>query len=146
MKTLVNCTPTEFFAQTNLIRMHAEKWLKATKVLEIRKNVPENLPTISDSMSAEDKEKVLSERKDIIRKTALSNLSKMLDAIMKDYPKETIELMALCCFIDPKDADNHTMSEYLASFNEIISDEAVLGFFSSLGLLGVQNTSDAPEA
>lgn len=145
MKTLVNCTPTEFFAQTNKIRSHAEKWLKDTKILEIRKSVPEGMPKISESMSAEEKEEVLLKRKEVIRKTALTNLNKMLDSIMTDYPKETIELMALCCFIDPEDADNHTMGEYLANFTEVISDEAVLGFFSSLGLLEAQNTSDVPE-
>ena len=145
MKTLVNCTPTEFFAQTNKIRKSAEKWLKDTNILEIRHKVPKNLPEISADMSVEDKERVLSERKEIIRKTALTNLSEMFDSIIDKYPEETIELMALCCFVEPKDADNHTMSEYIANFNEILSDEAVLGFFSSLGLLGAQNTSDVPQ-
>lgn len=145
MKTLVNCTPTEFFSQTNKIRKSAEKWLKDTNILEIRRHGPEDLPKISDDMSVEDKEKILSERKEIIRKTALANLSEMFNVIIGEYPQETIELMALCCFIEPEDADNYTMSEYLANFNEILSDEAVLGFFSSLGLLGVENTSDVPQ-
>ena len=146
MKTLVNCTPTEFFAQTNRIRKSAEKWLKDTKVLEIRRREPENLPELSDATSVEDKARILAERKEIIRKTAFANLNEMLNAVIDEYPKETIELMALCCFVEPEDADKHTMSEYLANFNEIISDEAVLGFFSSLGLLGVENTSDVPQA
>lgn len=144
MKTLVNCTPTEFFVQTNKIRKSAEKWLKDTKVMEIRMREPKNLPKISSDMSTEEKETVLAERKKIIHKTALSNLSEMIESVIGEHPKETIELMALCCFVDPKDADNHTMGEYLSNFNEMISDEAVLGFFSSLGLLEVKNTSDVP--
>lgn len=146
MKTLVNCTPTEFFTQTNKIRKSAEKWLKDTNILEIRTHGPKNLPEISSDMSIEEKEKVLSERKEIIRKTAFANLSEMLNAVIGEYPKETIELMALCCFVEPEHADDHTMGEYLSNFNEMISDEAVLGFFSSLGLLGAENTSDVPHA
>ena len=40
------------------------------------------------------------------------------------------------CFVEPEDVDNHPMSFYLESVAEIMNDEAVLGFFTSLVNLG----------
>ena len=39
-KNLANCTPKEFLVQTNRLRKSAEKWLKATDIMNIRKNIP----------------------------------------------------------------------------------------------------------
>ena len=41
MKNLANCTPTEFFRQTNLIRKSVSKWLTDTDIQGIRKRMPE---------------------------------------------------------------------------------------------------------
>ena len=125
MKTLANCTPREFLAQTNKIRKSAAKWLTLTKILEIRKTLPE----AKAGASAEEKKAALEEQVRL-------NLSSMLDAILEKYPDETAELLGLLCFIDPDDLDNHSMIEILANVTEILNSEEVLSFFMSLAQLG----------
>ena len=125
MKTLANCTPKEFLVQTNKIRKSAEKWLSLTKIMEIRKRLPE----VEADASEEDKMAAL-------EKQVRLNLSTMLDAILDEYPDETAELLGLLCFIDPKDLDNHSMLEILANVTEILNSEEVLSFFTSLAQLG----------
>ena len=125
MKNLANCKPSEFFVQTNKIRKSVAKWLTATEIHEIRKR----LPKYDDKMDAEERAKV---RRDQMKQ----NMDAILDAVLEKHPEETIEIMALACFIDPKDADNHPMSEYLKSISELMADESVLSFFTSLASLG----------
>lgn len=125
MKNLANCKPTEFLIQTNKIRKYAEKWLTITGIPDIRKNVP----PVKEGQTKE-------ERKEELAEVAKENFRKILDAVMQDHPQETVELMGLMCFVEPEDVDNHPMSFYLESVSEILNDEAVLGFFTSLMNLG----------
>ena len=39
------------------------------------------------------------------------------------------------CFVEPEHVDDHSMAEYLEAFTELINDEAVIGFFTSLARL-----------
>ena len=132
MKTLANCKPSEFVAQTYKIKKAVWNWLDITKVLEIRKTAPEGLVKISEDMTMEQKGEALTKNKELIFAQAKKNLSEILDSMLGEHPDETLELMALICFIEPEDIDNHPMNELLANINEIIGDEAVLGFFSLL--------------
>ena len=88
MKNLANCKPTEFLKQTNRIRKVAEKWIGDTGILDIRKNKP----VFPENATEEEKTKLLQEQ---VKK----NLSDMLDAILDKHPEETLELMALLCFV-----------------------------------------------
>lgn len=125
MKNLANCKPSEFLAQTNKIRKSVERWLTATDIQEIRKRVPK----YDDKMSADERIKVRNEQ-------MRANLSAIFDAILEEHPAETLELMALMCFIEPEKADDYPMSAYLQSIGELIADESVLSFFTSLASLG----------
>lgn len=129
MKNLANCKPSEFLKQTNRIRKSVSKWLADTDVLNIRKRMP-NIP---DDATDE-------ERKKAIERQAKENLNSLLDAILEKHPDETLELLALLCFVEPKDVDNYEMAEYLSSFNELINNKAVLSFFMSLTQLENQPT------
>lgn len=129
MKTLANCKPTEFLVQTNRIRKHAEKWLKLTGIMNIRKDVP---PPV-EGQSQEERRKVLEEQ-------MKKNTSRMLDAALEEHPQETIELLGLMCFVEPENVDDHPISYYLKAFSEVASDEDVVGFFTSLIKLGQTNT------
>ncbi len=131
MKNLATCTPTEFLKQSNRIRKSVEKWLTITDVMNIRMKHPK----FTDDMSDEDKRKAVNEQ-------VKENISEMLDAILEKHPEETVELLALLCFVEPKDADNHSMVEYLASFYEMLSDETVIDFFTLLVQLAQKNTSE----
>lgn len=125
MKNLANCKPSEFLVQTNKIRKSVERWLTATDIQEIRKRVPK----YDDKMSADERIKVRNEQ-------MRANLSAIFDAILEEHPAETLELMALMCFIEPEKADDYPMSAYLQSIGELIADESVLSFFTSLASLG----------
>lgn len=135
MKNLANCKPSEFLVQTNKIRKAVEKWLTDTDIANIRKVKPE-LKTASVDSSSEERAAVIEENARRMREQAKTNLMKMLDAILDEHPQETLDLLALLCFVEPKDVDNHTVAEYLESLTELISDAAVIGFFTSLAQLG----------
>ena len=131
MKTLASCTPTEFLKQTNRIRKSVEKWLTDTDIMNIRKRLPHTELAPKD---ASDKEiEAIKVRNDkAAREQMMKNFSAMLDAVLEDHARETIELLALCCFVEPEDVDNHPMAEYLEAFNELMNDESVASFFTSL--------------
>lgn len=129
MKTLANCRPSEFLAQTNKIRKSVSKWLTATDIANIRKRMPE-LP--------EDVEE--KDRKEAFAKQAKENLSAILDAILDEHPEETLELMALLCFVEPEDVDSHPVGEYIMAINELLQDETTVSFFTSLTSLARMST------
>ena len=135
MKTLANCKPSEFLKQTVKIRHSVEKWLDITDIMNIRKKPPE----IKPGMSVE-------EIKEVKMEQAKKNLSKMLDAALEDHPDETLELLAMVCFMEPSEVDDHDMSYYLEAITEILSNKSVLNFFYSLVQLGQRNTSDVSKA
>lgn len=134
MKTLANCTPREFLAQTNKIRKVAKDWLDKTKVLDIRKSAP----VFEDGATDEQKKAAILEQ-------AKKNLYAMLDAVLEKYPDETVSLLCLCCFIDPEDAENHSMAEFLGNIGEVLNDENVVSFFTSLASLAQMNISDSSD-
>jgi len=135
LKTLANCKPSEFLRQSNRIRKAAAEWLTATDILEIRKNVPE-LEEIDDSMSDAAKVAIATKNRRALEEQARENLMSILDAVMDEHPDETLNLLALMCFVEPEHVDDHSMAEYLEAFTELINDEAVMGFFTSLARLG----------
>ncbi len=132
MKNLANCKPSEFLVQTSKIRKSAANWLAVTDVMNIRKTQP----FLRDDMTKEERKKAFEDQ-------AKKNLTSMLDAILDSHPQETLELIALCCFVDPENVDDYSVSEYLLSFTELINDEAVLGFFTSLMQLVQKSTLTA---
>ena len=142
MKNLANCTPTEFLVQTNRIRKSAEKWMKATDILGIRKNVPK-LDAITADMDDKERARVASKNRKKTEAQMQKNFSAILDAVLDEHPAETLEILALVCFVEPKDIDKHPMSEYIDSIADLISNKAVLNFFTSLVQLEQMNISGA---
>lgn len=145
MKTLVNCTPREFLRQTGRIKKSAEKWLTLTEIGKIRQRKPV-YETVEKGASAEERKAVIERNAEKEREQAAKNISAILDAILEDHPDETLELLSLCCFIEPEDIDNHTTKEYLRAAVEIINDPDVLSFFTSLMQLVQTNTPSASKA
>lgn len=132
MKNLANCTPSEFLKQTNRIKKSVEKWLKATDIMEIRKRMPKGMPEVTADMSTSEKQKVLEKRQKMLREQSNKNLSAILDAMLEEHPEETLEVLALCCFVEPEKVDDNPMSYYLRSVYEMIEDDAVKDFFTLL--------------
>lgn len=141
MKNLANCKPSEFFKQTVRIKKAVENWMTETDIMNIRKNVAKPSP-ITPDMTDDEKRAAVDDFKRRTEEQAQRNMSKIFDAIFEEHPDETLELLALLCFVEPKDVDNHTIDEYLKAITEMITNEAVLGFFTSLARLGLFNTSN----
>ena len=129
MKNLANCKPSEFLKQTNLIRRSVSKWLTDTDIMNIRKRMPE----LSDEATEEEKKEATLEQ-------AMKNLNAILDAVLDEHPDETLEVLALLCFVEPSHVDDYEVTEYFESFNELINNKAVLSFFLSLMRLANQVT------
>lgn len=141
MKNLATCKPSEFLAQTSKIRKSVDKWLKATDIMSIRKNLPA-LQKITPDMTEEERLAAIEENRRRSEEQVKSNAMRILEAVLDEHPKETLDLLALLCFIDPENVDNFPVAFYLNAFTEIINDEAVLNFFISLARLGSLNTSE----
>ena len=144
MKNLANCKPSEFLAQTFKIKKSLQEWLDVTKLMEIRKNKPQGLINL-DGLSGEERENAIKENKKKAQDQLKKNLADILDKMLNENAENTLEVLALCCFVDPADVDNYPMSDYLDSLGELISDKGVLNFFSSLVLLGQKNTGIVPK-
>lgn len=125
LKNLATCKPSEFLRQTNKIRKSVAKWLNITDIMNIRKRQPK----LTDDMTDEQK-------KEAVSKQTRENFDAILDSILDEHPDETLELLALASFVDPKDVDKHSVKEYMESFTELLNDEDVLSFFTSLIELG----------
>jgi len=138
MKNLANCKPSEFLKQTSKIRKAVENWLTVTEIEKIRRNMPE-LEKITLDMSVEEKAEVQEKNRMLMREKARENAMRILESILDDHPDETLEVLALLCFIDPKDADDVSVEEYLNAFAEIVNNQAVINFFTSLARLGNLN-------
>lgn len=131
MKNIANCKPSEFLAQTYKIMNSAEEWLNVTQVLDMRRNMP-TLEEIKEDATDEEKLATDERNRKAIREQLNKNIRETLDQIMNTNAEKTLELLALCCFVEPKDVDNYSVPQYLESLNELISNKKVLDFFTSL--------------
>jgi len=145
LKTLVTCKPTEFLRQTNRIKKAVEKWLKDTDIMNIRKRLP-SLEVVAMNATDEERREIAARNKALSEKQAKKNISAMLDAILEEHPEETMELLGLCCFVEPEHIDDYKVTDYLNAFNSIINDKAVIDFFISLASLGQTSISGASKA
>lgn len=125
LKNLATCKPSEFLSQTNKIRKAVSNWLTLTDIMNIRKRQPE----LTDDMSNEEKQAA-------VKKQTNENFNAILDSVLETHADETLEVLALASFVDPKDVDKHTVKEYLISFTELMNDNDVISFFTSLIELG----------
>lgn len=125
MKNLANCKPTEFLSQTNRIRKSVSKWLTDTDIINIRKRMPDIAEGATDK-----------EKKEALQAQASKNINAMLAAVMEEHPEETLEVLALMCFVEPEHVDDYTMAEYFDAFNDLINNKSVMDFFTSLKRLG----------
>lgn len=142
MKNLANCTPTEFFKQTYKIKKDLEKWITDIDLKNIRARKPEIIE-IPQEATAEEKRKIISENGKRVKEQGMKNMSAILDAAMGEHPDETLRILALMCFVEPDKIDEHPMSEYIQCLTELMSDEAVVGFFVSFYRLGQTNILSA---
>ena len=134
IKTLSTCSEVEFLRQTNKIRKAVEQWLTKTNILNIRKRIAE-FQTVPKDATKEEKFRIAAENKEREAEQVKKNLNDMLDAMLEEYPEETVKVMKLCCFVDPEDTTSHHITYYMGAFAQMLGDENVIGFFQSLILM-----------
>lgn len=144
MKNLANCKPSEFLAQTFKIKKSVQDWLDVTQIMDIRKTKPQDLIKL-DGLSGAERENAIAENRKKVQDQTRKNFAEMLDKMLNDNAEKTLEVLALCCFVDPVDVDNYPMSDYLDALGELISDKGVLNFFISLVQLGQTNIGIVPK-
>ena len=134
-KNLATCTPREFLKQTNRIRKSAEKWMNVTDIIGIRNRKVEGLQEIpkDDFLEAT---RIRKENAEKIAEQSAKNLNDILNAALEEHIDETLEILALACFVEPENVDDYKISFYLRNLSDILSDKDVLGFFTSLAQLG----------
>ena len=140
MKNIANCKPSEFLRQTSLIRKSVANWLTVTDIMEIRKRLP-HLTPITDDMSDEAKAEAAAENRKKRNEQMRKNAMDILSAVLDDHPDETLELLALLCFVTPENVDDYPVEDYLEAFTELINNQKVISFFTSLARLGSLDTS-----
>lgn len=143
MKNLANCKPSEFLAQTFKIKNSVQEWLDVTKIAEIRKNKPQGLIDLT-GLSGAERENAIKANKVKAQAQLKKNFGDILDKMLNENAEKTLEVLALCCFVDPADVDNYPMSDYLEAVGDLISDKGVLNFFTSLVQLGQTDIGIAP--
>jgi len=145
MKSLANCKPTEFLKQTNRIRKAVEKWLDLTDIAKIAATRPKLTPFRKD-MTEEEKLELFAENKKIAEEQTRDNMNRILEEVMDKHADETLVILGLCCFVEPDEIDDHSVSEYLEVLTELIENRAVLNFFTSLMRLEQTNSLSASQA
>lgn len=135
MKTIATCKPSEFLKQTNRLRKAAAKWMQDTDIINIRKRIP-IFDVVPPDATQEEKEKIFRKNKELSEKQAIENVNAILDAALENYPDETLEILALCCFVEPEHVDDYEVTDYLNAFTELLQNNAVISFFTSLARLG----------
>lgn len=135
MKNLANCKPSEFLKQTNRIKKSLERWMTDIDLKKIRSQLPEvtDIPKDADDIT---RKRIIEENKQKMKDQAYKNLSKIIDSALGEHPDETLEVLALLCFVEPENVDDYSMSEYITALTELITDEAVINFFISFSRLG----------
>ena len=133
-KNLANCTPDEFLDQSFLIMDAAEKFIKVNDILGIRCRQVEGLQEIPKD-NEEEADRVRRENAKKITAQRMKNVKDLLTSMMHTHKSETLELLALSCFIDPVEVNNYTMAYFLRNVGEMISNQDVLAFFTSAAQL-----------
>ena len=139
MKNLSNCTGVEFLKQTNKIRHAVKSWITEMNFKEIRSKKPD-LIVLTTSMTEKEMEAAKEENMRRTKAQAKANIDEMLDIALEKEPEKTLKVLSLMCFMeDDANIDAVMATELLANFAEMVGNEAVLGFFSSLMKSGLMD-------
>lgn len=134
MKNLANCKPTEFIAQTAKIKGAVKNWMDVTKIMSIRRQLPE-YDQAPENATAEERAEIIKRNAAKKQAQAVENLSQILDQMLIEHPQETLNVLALCCFVEPDRVDDHTIDEYMDCILELVQSKSVVNFFTLLAQL-----------
>lgn len=134
MKNLATCKPSEFIAQTAKIKNAVKNWVEVIDLMKIRATKPAYLAYPIDA-TKEERESIFEQNEELKKKQAMENVNKILDNMLVSHPQETLNVLALCCFVEPEHVDDHSVDEYLQCIMEMVQNKSVVNFFSLLAHL-----------
>ena len=141
MKSLANCTPTEFFTQTLKIKRNVEKWLTSDDIKEIRSRKPADLEKKTDDMSVEEQKALLARNAKRLEEQSMKNFMEIIEIMLAKKLDETLSVLAMCCFVEPEHVDDYIMDDYFGTIADLIANPNVMRFFASLAQLGQTSIS-----
>lgn len=131
MKTLANCTLKEFLQQINKIKKKAAAFYDVAGIGDIRRT----LPVFKGDETPE-------QRKEMIRKQGMKNISAIIDKCIDENIDATVELIGLMCFKTADEAAEMEVSEFVDVVLETVGSQRCIDFFMKLEKLGLINTGD----
>lgn len=131
MKNLATCKPSEFVAQTARIKTAVANWIDAIDLMKIRATQPK-YETLPIDATPEQRAEIIKKNAEKQRKQTMQNLNKILDKMLVEHPKETLDVLALCCFVEPEHVDDYTIDEYFQCIMDMMQNKSVINFFSLL--------------
>ena len=140
MKNLATCKPTEFVAQTAKIKDAIADWMELIDFVGIRAKKPPYI-MIPEDATDEEKKEINEKNVTIRKKQALKNVRELLDNMLAKHPKETLNVMALCCFIEPEHVDDYGIDEYFNCIMDMMESPCVMRFFKLLAHLQMPQES-----
>ena len=140
MKNLATCKPTEFVAQTAKIKDAVANWMEIIDFIGVRAKRPAYIMIPKDA-TAEEIKGINAQNATIRKKQALNNISELLDNMLVKHPKETLDVLALCCFIEPEHVDDYTIDEYMNCIMDMMESQSVIRFFKLLAQLQMPQES-----
>lgn len=126
MKTLMDCTSTEFLVQANKIKGDVENFIKVTKIPDIRRQ------RIDIDSKATDEEKAAAEKQ---------RVEKIWDEIFKatfvENPELTIDIIAKMCFTTVDEIEKLSPTEITNLAILLLGNQRINDFFSALSVWGL---------
>ena len=136
MKNLATCKPSEFVAQTAKIKEAVASWVKAIDLINIRNTKP-NYITLPAGATVEERTEVIKKNAVLEKQQTMENLSKILDKMLIEHPQETLNVLALACFVEPEHVDDYTIDEYLGCIMEMMQSKSVMSFFTLFSIFNL---------
>ena len=129
-KNLANCKPTEFLKQANRLRKAVEKFMTDTQIAEIRKEKVPGIEMIPKDATPEEAAAIRARNIQRVADKSNENTKRIIAAVMEN--DDVLGILALACFVEPENVDDYSIGFYLRNLSEIMSDQDVIGFFTSL--------------
>ena len=132
IKTLANCSTIDFLKQANKIRKAVGQFYDECNFGQIMRGQPEFPMNATET-----------QREDIARNFRKNQLNEILDICLETNVEKTVEIIGLMCFMEKKEAENTPANILLGLALDLISNQAVIDFFSKMaksGMIDMGNT------
>ena len=129
-KTLLTCTPREFLVQTNRMKKAVERWATETDIKYLITQKAQGIEALTGDEAKD--EAIRARNAERVAQQNRLNLSAIFDAALEEHTDETLEIIGMMFFMTADELNELQSRELLIPLNEMLNDEAIIGFFSTL--------------